>query len=167
MDHKLKIKIGDHEFEAEGPADVVNSQFAAFKEMIGSIRTDPKQTSTSTKSENIVEKSAVPAYDKIMRSDGRVVSLTVRAASIQDAILVLLLGQRHFRGSDSVTGAEILDGLEESGQPAQRIDGTMNKLADEGLVIIIGMHRSRRYRLSNAGMARGQEIAQTLISTVP
>ena len=28
-DYRLKIKIGDHEFEAEGPAEVVQQQFAA------------------------------------------------------------------------------------------------------------------------------------------
>lgn len=29
---KLKMKIGEHEFEAEGPTEVVQTQFAAFRE---------------------------------------------------------------------------------------------------------------------------------------
>jgi hypothetical protein len=170
MDYKLKLKIGEHEFEAEGPVDVVQSQFAAFKELIGTINSEAKTTKsndTSSGAQATVEKYAVSSYDKIMRSDGRVVSLTVRAGSVQEAILVLLLGQRHFRGNDSVTGAEVLDGLQESGQPVNRVDLTMNKLSDEGLVITIGVHRAKRYRLSNAGLARAQEISRTLIATVP
>lgn len=165
--YKLKIKIGEHEFEAEGPADVVQSQFAAFKELVGTIRPQAKPIDTVAENKSTVENSASPSYDKIMRSDGRVVSLTVKAQSIQEAILALLLGQRHFRGNDSVTGAEILDGLEESGQPVNRVDLLFNKLSDDGLVITVGINRGRRYRLSNAGLAKAQEIAKSLMAMVP
>ena len=35
---RLKIKIGDHEFEAEGPAETVQAQFRVFKELIAKER---------------------------------------------------------------------------------------------------------------------------------
>src|SRR5205807_9904884 len=73
--------------------------------------------------------------EKIMRAEGRLISLTVRADTVADAALLLLLGQRQFRANDSVTGGEVLDGLRESGQAVPRIDSTLSRLADDGLVI--------------------------------
>src|SRR5215468_734597 len=102
-----------------------------------------------------------------MRVDGRIVSLTVNAQSIQDAVLALLLGQRQFRSNDTVTGAEILGGLRESGRGVGRIDHTLNQLTAEGSVITIGQHRGRRYRLTNSGVNRAQEVARGLIALVP
>jgi len=39
------------------------------------------------------------------------VSLTARPATIEDAALLVLLGQRVSRGNDAVTGGEIIGGL--------------------------------------------------------
>lgn len=173
-DYRLKIKVGEHEFEAEGPADVVQSQFAAFRDLIGMIGIEKTRTSTEntiamSESEKPVN-NGVPGtlpLEKIMRAEGRLISLTVRAASIQEAILAVMLGQRQFRANDSVTGSEILDGLRESGQAVSRIDHTLNQLSDDGSVITIGAHRGRRYRLTNAGVSRAQGIARSMISLVP
>jgi len=172
-DYKLKIKIGDHEFEAEGPADVVQDQFAAFRELITNVPATKQKESPEPKTPadanagTSTNGSVTLALDKIMRADGRLVSLTVRAASISDAVLVLLLGQRQFRSNDAVTGAEIIDGMRESGQVVARVDHTLNRLSEEGTVITIGANRGRRYRLTNAGLARAQEIARTMIALVP
>jgi len=175
-EHRLKIKIGDHEFEAEGPADIVQSQFAAFKELVTSAGLEKKsiQSTFDTTPPSIIipkpdEKpntNNLP-YEKIMRHDARLVSLTVHAQSLQDAILALLLGQRHFRSNDSVTGSEILDGLRESGRGVDRVDHTLSQLATEGSVIVVGQHRAKRYRLTNAGMNKAQEIVRSLIALVP
>lgn len=40
--YKLRVKIGDHEFEAEGPADVVKEQFELWKSLVTSA--PPPQT---------------------------------------------------------------------------------------------------------------------------
>ena len=99
--YKLKVKIGEHEFDAEGPTDVVQRQFAVFRELIAAMRagtpTDPPtvtQTPPGTEGppQNPVRTDL--GLDRIMRADRRVVSLTVRAQSIQDEILLLLLGQK-------------------------------------------------------------------------
>jgi hypothetical protein len=42
------------------------------------------------------------------RTEDRVVSLTARPATIEDAALLILLGQRVSRGNDAVTGGEII-----------------------------------------------------------
>ena len=71
-----------------------------------------------------------------------------------------------FRNNETVTGAEIVDGLKVSGQIVSRLDRLMEKIAAEGHVIIIGSHRAKRYRLTNQGFSRAQEIAKELIATV-
>ena len=168
--YRLKMKIGVHEFEAEGSEEKVESQFQAFKELIASIpQTAEKPQDVPSDAAKAAENGNGLELDKIMQNEGRVVSLTVRAASPDDAVLLTLLGQRQYRQNNSVTGGEIKDGLRQSGQPVDRTDRVLDRLSsdDNGLVITIGQRKGRRYRLTNAGIARAQEIARALIATVP
>jgi hypothetical protein len=179
-DYRLKIKIGEHEFEAEGPTDVVQSQLEIFKELVSRApvtvpeKPKPEQvaaTDDSGKQTGGVQQNGTGAspldLEKIMRADGRVISLTVRAETATDAVLLLMLGQRQFRSNDSVTGAELAEGLRESGYASIRGDHVTDRLANQGAVITIGAHRGRRYRMTNAGVARAQDIARALIALVP
>jgi hypothetical protein len=167
---KLKMRIGDHEFEAEGPTEVVQAQFAAFRELIENV---PQFTPPAPLPDS--ENSATPPastlkgelmLDKIMRQEGRVVSLTARGASLEDEILLVLLGQRKLRTNDSVSGGEILDGLRLTGRTVNRIDYQLDKMTDTGDVITVGTNRARRYRLTNQGFNKAQELAMDLVSTV-
>ena len=102
-----------------------------------------------------------------MKADGRIVSLTAKGETVDEAILLILLGQKDLRNNQEVTGAEIMDGLKQSGYQVDRIDRTIDKLSSVGDAITIGAHRSRRYRLTNQGLARALAVAKELISTVP
>src|SRR5688572_17943197 len=103
-DYRLKIKIGDHEFDAEGPADVVQAQFEVFKELVltapASKPADHKPTERQPEENGNGgggNGDTPLELDKIMRSDGRLVSLTVRAESVDDGVLLIMLGQRQYR----------------------------------------------------------------------
>ncbi len=48
-----------------------------------------------------------------------------------------------------------------------RVDHQMNKLTADGSVITIGVHRGRRYRLTNLGLTKALEIAKEVVETVP
>ena len=50
---------------------------------------------------------------------------------IEDAPLAILLGQRTLRGSDSVTGGELISGLRQSGVMVGRVDWRLDKLAGD------------------------------------
>jgi hypothetical protein len=170
--YRLKIKVGEHEFEAEGPANVVQAQFEAFKSLIVTI---PSSTAankplaiTQTERDNSVSANeSALALDKITRVEDRVVSLTNKPDTIEDAALLLMLGQRTFRANDSVTGGEVISGLRQSGINVGRVDWRLDKLAGEGLIIKIGSGRASRYRLTNQGMNKAQGIARNLIAMVP
>jgi hypothetical protein len=167
---KLKMKIGIHEFEAEGPVDIVQSQFAAFKELIAALPLNkPEQAAPALPVEGEKSADSLPhiPIEKIMKAEGRVVSLTARCESIDEAVLLILLGQKEFRANQEATGAEIMDGLVQSGYRIPRVDHQMNKLTADGSVITIGVHRGRRYRLTNLGLTKALEIAKEVVETVP
>ena len=104
--------------------------------------------------------------DAIMKLEGRVVSLTARAQSSDDEIMLVLLGQKTLRSNDAVTGAEITSGLRQSGGLDGRIDYRLNKMIEAGEVVAIGERRGRRYRLTNTGLNKAQEIARAVIATI-
>jgi hypothetical protein len=54
------------------------------------------------------------APERVTWIGGRIVSLTACPETIEDAALVILLGQRTLRSNDSVTGSEVIDGLRQT-----------------------------------------------------
>src|SRR5437667_9988158 len=101
--HKLRIKIGDNELETEGSAEVVQAQLAAFRDLVSATPSPHKSTEATTEQPNQDNQPQRPpnnaplALDKILKVDGRVVSLTTRANSLEDAVMLLLLGQKTLR----------------------------------------------------------------------
>ncbi|MGA7697505.1 MAG: hypothetical protein WCA76_20935 [Candidatus Sulfotelmatobacter sp.] len=169
---KLKLKIGPHEFEAEGPTDVIQAQFEAFKDLIANGNLNYADGNRSITAQTIADSGnnasdSSFSMDKITRLDERIVSLTARPETIEDAALVILLGQRTLRSNDSVTGSEVIDGLRQSGLAVSRVDWRLEKLASQGLIIKIGSNRASRYRLTNQGMTKAQAIARALMALVP
>jgi hypothetical protein len=169
--HRIKIKIGEHEFEAEGPADVVERQFETFKELIANT---PRQPNVSTErqgnqvktNENAGPSGGQTPLDKIMKIDGRVVSLTVKPQSEGTAALLVLLGHKVYHGKETATASELRDGLEHSGYRFARVDRLMQPLCDEGAVIKIGTRKATRYRLTNPGVAQAEAAAREAIAQV-
>lgn len=170
--YRIKVKLGEYEFEAEGPSEIVREQFESFKQIVSSI--PPKQdtpispqTQQDTATQSVTEDTSSSLYDKVFKVDGRVVSLTALPPTPIDAILMVVLGQRHYRKNEAVTGSEIMDGLQLSGYTIERIDRQMDKFVSDGLVIRIGKARATRYRLTNQGLLKAQTIAKDVIATVP
>jgi len=175
--HRLKVRFGPHEFDAEGSEEFVNKRFEAFREMVASM---PKSSApfpqiTSIESDFPISaqlpKTDVPFNEqelsRIMKVEGRVVSLTARPANLEEAVLLLLLGQRILRSSELCTGGEIMEGLTVTGgYSVLRIDRLLEKLGRQGDVVVIGEHRAKRYRLANTGTAKARAIAGTLLATV-
>jgi hypothetical protein len=168
--YRIKVKIGQHEFEAEGPAEIVQSQFDTFKQLIAD---QPQRINTTEKTPKPAESGAsAPAgngdlkLDRVARVEGRIVSLTVKPEAEATAAMLIMLGQKTFRDNETVTSSEIKDGLEHSGYRPTRIDRIMQPLADEGSVIRIGQRKGTRYRFTNPGIAKAKAIAKTALEEV-
>ncbi len=173
---KLKLKIGMHEFEAEGDPATVKASFEAFRELVNAANATPQIAvpaplmAMAANPPVLVSEAANASdamLDKIMRVDARVVSLTVRPKKADDAVLLVLYGQKRLRENDSVTGSEIIDGITATGGlQISRVDRLLDKAGREGDVIVIGERRGRRYRLTNAGVAKARALAADLIAIV-
>jgi hypothetical protein len=180
--YTLKIKLGTDEFEAAGPVEVVEAQFKIFTYLVAerqataALRTgspgDKDSSSTTTSSvradvavvdapREIVEASS----DKIMRVDARIVSLKARPQSSADAVLLILYGQKLLRNNESVTGSEVIRGLAPGGLSIARVDRRLEHLSRSGDVMVMGRRRSKRYSLTNAGLAKARQIAAGLLAT--
>jgi hypothetical protein len=169
---KIRIKVGDHEFEAEGPPDSVQAQFEAFRELIrSSAIKQAERVSAADKEPALNQQSnGSPSHvplEKILRVSGRIVSLTAIPSTTEDAALLIMLGHKDLRNIDSVTGQELGDGLAQSGRPVPRTDRIMEKPIAAALVLKSGFKRSTRYRLSNVGHQKALSIARELIATLP
>jgi hypothetical protein len=179
--YRLKLKIGQHEFEAEGDPQVVHEQFQMFKELIGlqPATAPPPPLPAYTLIDTIPPVTPPPAakpeqqqftemdLSKILRQDNRVISLTIRPSSLENGILLILLGQKLLRANDAVTGSEIIQGLESTGGiSVQRPDRNLEKLARDGGVIAFGERRGKRYRLTNTGLSKARQLAVEAIATV-
>ncbi|MGD1214763.1 MAG: hypothetical protein ABR861_07230 [Terriglobales bacterium] len=167
---RLKAKVGEHEFDAEGPVDVVQRQYEAWKALIAS--TSKQSHVTTEQQQNQVaplkpaDNPETIAMQKILKVDGRIVSLTVKPESEGIAALLVLLGHKLSKNSDTVTASELRVGMEHSGYRFARVDRLMQPLCDEGLVIKIGTKKATRYRLINPGLARAMAEAEKAIGTV-
>ena len=180
---RLKFRVGVHEFEAEGPAEVVQEQLRAFRELIETASDLPvapegfpapanASQSVNTDLENsgpAMAKSADEidqALTKIMKVEQRFVSLTARAGSTIDAVLLIVYGQKILRENDAVTGAEVMHGLKTTGIVVARVDRVLAKAYEVGDIMSTGTRRAKRYRLTNQGIEKARQIAAKLIDTV-
>lgn len=169
---KIKMKVGVHEFEAEGPTDFVKEQLDAFKELI---RTNPVSPTAPAKgagdqhTDTKQDTGGSPhvALENILHVNGRIVSLTALPTSAEDAALLIMLGHKDMRNNTSVTGQEIGDGLAQSGRPVPRVDRVMDSAINEALVLKTGLKRSTRYRLTNQGLVHARKLATDLLATLP
>lgn len=169
---RIKIKIGEHEFEAEGPAEIVKEQFEAFKDIIRSlpsINTSARKADEQQASLNQSDTQQFPhiPLEKILHVDGRIVSLTALPSTPNDAALLIMLGHKDLRNNLSVTGQEIGDGLAQSGRPVARVDRIMEDAIGEALVLKTGIKRASRYRLTNQGLTKALGLARDLLATLP
>lgn len=184
--YKLKLKIGTNEFEADGPAEVVKEQFREFKELLieaaklgttFSASTPPSPSPSASPSlgwgEPAVQIPVQPTnttvdqmLDRIMRVEDRIVSLTVTARSLDEAVLLIVYGQKVLRANDSVTGSEVMSGLVMSGVRVPRADKLLMKAGELGDLIVVGIGRAKRYRLTNVGITKARQIASDLLAVV-
>jgi len=182
--YRMRLKIGSHEFEADGPVDVVQEQAKRFMELIAALPAERVMPPLPAHREpNAAVDALLPPVppqsttlsfpkidlelNKIMKVDERIVSLTVRPKNPDDAALLLLYGQKMLRENDSVTGAEVMGGITATGGLSiGRVDRLLENLARGGDVIVVGEHRSKRYRLTNAGLNKVRQVAGELVATV-
>src|SRR5262249_16269184 len=129
---KLRVKFGEHEFEANGPADAVEQYFQSFKQLISGPFPEAGAKTPET-----------PPFHKLVLLRGRTAFLKVAPKS-DEAVLLLLLAQKRFLNNDSVSGTEIMNGLRQSGIRIRRGDQILDRHGRDGYVSVAGSNKKRR-----------------------
>ena len=174
---RLRMKIGAHEFEAEGPRDLVTAQLEAWKQLAGLDRAPQDPTSMSIQGVTIAAREARtadggdPALRNLFAVDAeqKLVTLRVRPTGQRrnaDAALLILYGYRSSFAADDgmdVPAARLKAALAASGHRPKRLDRAIAQHLAAGLVRKGGHHKHETYALTTPGCQHATALARKLL----
>lgn len=163
---KLRFKLGEDEFDAEGPASAVLKEAAEFrKRRVGSMEPGTSSTSSQVKLSHsggkLVDTKLIESLFKV-DAEG---NLSLRAKlpgeeTEANAAILLIYGYRLLKNQDSVTAVRLISSLKISGYQVARMDRALEPYRKDGTVMVRGAKRGRRYFLSNTGEQKGAMLAR-------
>jgi hypothetical protein len=166
--HRIKIKLGDAEFEAEGSEQSVQAQYLQFLEALKSVAPSKPPPALAAAPRGRIE-GQQPA-DKVhideiaanifeLRQDG-VVALKVLPKGNDregDALLLILLGYRRLKNEEAVLATHLLKAAQISGIDVYRPANAL--VVHDNFIIRGGQRKGSTYRLNNQGVRKAEEIA--------
>jgi hypothetical protein len=163
--HRIKIKLGDAEFEAEGPSETVQSQYEQFLKAAALMG---QKAATATAKSKTIEEEKPPAGDidegvvgRIfeVRTDGNVALKVLPKGEERegDAFLLILYGFRRLRGQEAILGTQLLRSGQLSGIGTIRPSRALASY--DRYVIRGGNRKGSTYSLNNQGVTKAEEIA--------
>lgn len=177
--YRLHVKIGTHEFEAEGSAEVVKEQFEIFKELIGSTSAQSLAQEEEPNSITIANSDAESGGNGditrrqsiLFAHDSKRSLVTLRIPrrgkqGVSESILLVLLGYCLLRSEDEVGVTKIKTSLAQSGIKAERIDRQTSSDVDNGLLLKMGRAKGSKYRLTNTGRNKAERLMEETLSQV-
>jgi hypothetical protein len=165
---KIRIKIGDSEFEAEGPEDLVRVQFDEFMSVM---KAHPPSPAPPLLPQALPDPTAalavaIPAPEvspdwlsRVFQVRNRTVTLLALPKSetaIKDAMLMLIYGFEKLLGTGAVTGVALAEAARQSGVQIDRVDRVMKGLG--AWINAGGARRGRRYSLNNPGRKKAEDL---------
>lgn len=167
---KLRLKVGQHEFEAEGPKEEVQAQFEAWKSLINAAPVAAAETpaagnqTNSHGSTNTVNKPDDPHLD-LFESDGNTITLRAYPSGEQadDAVLLVAYAFKRIHNQDILSSVLLGKSLRLSGGTVDRVDRVVNNQIAKGFMMKAGgVGRGTKYRLTNTGSVRAEALAREL-----
>lgn len=176
--YRLRVVLGEAQFEAEGDKDAVMEQYRLFLEAQRTaprsepVSADAERTSISTSQPALVSPetgasidSELPQdlLDRVYSREKGVISLRVLPQSKMrdpDVLLLLLFGYLKLRGDHDVYGTQLMKAAQVSGISIDRVDRVISQ--HRGLFIRGGARRGTRYALNNQGEQRARSILETM-----
>jgi hypothetical protein len=170
--YKLRVRIGDAEFEAEGPEATVKEQFAEFQKLVAQPVVPRSPSSENNGGARVETDGPTPvpaAYEALydVEERGRTKHIKLRFLPTGDrrdvaALLLVLLGYKVVAGLDRVRVTTILDALRRSGLPLRRIDRVAEGPQRDGLLLKGGTGKGGTYALTVTGQRRAEAELGTL-----
>lgn len=176
--YRIKVKLGQAEFDAEGPEAAVKE---AYKEFLLALRPGVQSDSLSPLRGNSVgaadnNSSIDPGNDGEAPLDSAEETQSKRLFMIHkdntvslrllpkgkerdgDALLLLLYGYLLFRKLEHVTALELMKATKQSGIQLDRLDRTFARYSP--YVNTGGARKGKRYSLNNQGITKARELAK-------
>jgi hypothetical protein len=165
LSSKLRVRVGKHQFTAEGPPREVTAQFTAFQQLVADDNIVLKKQGVAGLSSHHPENPSTAYLRKILRYDKRNRNISLIAHPTGDRkqaemILLLLLAYRHWLDEETVPVTALTRGLRESGCKVSRVDRVLADSLQEGLVLKLGTAKGTKYRLTPRGLSRADEVAK-------
>jgi hypothetical protein len=174
---KLRVKVGEWEFEAEGETKTVIQQFEKFQGLVnGLIANSPQKEGLQVPPrQNHVLHSTdkqelpLPSLERIFETDPHSSILLCRIpppgkGSEAKLVLLLLLGYLEIRGVTEVSVLALKQAIKHSLHPVLRLDRVLHNYARDRFVIKIGRGKGGKYRLTPLGIRQAIAIAEELSS---
>lgn len=172
--HRIKAKIGEHEFDAEGDRELVSKQYDQFLATVNALSQLPKKDATQddntvnpptnvNKSEETIPRDVL---NRVFRTDEPLSLLAKPMTDNVDAdgLIILIYGMRVLKGEQTVTGLALMKSAKQSGLKlkADRVDRTLASYVGE-LVNSAGKKRGLRYSLNNRGIAHAESLIPKMV----
>jgi len=166
--HRIKVKIGAAEFDAEGSPDLVKEQYEAFLRIVS------QQPQPVLKAETIADpekpepqvvhgKIPQPVIDRVFKQ-GNLLTLmdTPKTDNAEaDALLVLVYGHTELAGMQDVTAATLVKSADKTGLNIDRVSRTIEARKD--LIRSSGVKKGTRYSLNNRGIAEAERLIRAMV----
>jgi hypothetical protein len=159
--HKVRVKIGDAEFEAEGSEETVKEQYDRFLASLPAAQTAKKLGDTASADEGRQAAGGDPdtALARAFKDEADVVSLRLHPKGDNrdaDALLMILYGYLMLKGQREVLSTQLARSAAQTGLGLDRIDRTMAK--NEPYCGRGGERKGTYYSLNNVGINRAKEL---------
>lgn len=167
--HKIRVKVGSAEFEAEGSEETVNAQYEKFLAMLGQMKGNGAEPHIDPSTEVLPDSNNSPrqqitgeflsrafAVDK-----GGTVSLLALPPKGEnqeaDALILILYGFRRVREQNVVMVDQLIEAARQSGvETAGRVARVLDPRSD--LITRSGIKRGTRYGLNNRGAMHAENL---------
>lgn len=172
--YRLKVRLGAHEFEAEGPETAVKEQFSLFLEAVNSAP-EPKAANGTTKqiADEVVDSGRDRAdngsaseidglWNRAYKIDGDQISLNVlpqTKAQSADSLMLIVYGFQKLLRQESVKATDVTESAKQSGLRIDRLDRSLPNEYSQ-FIIKGGSGKGTRYRLNNRGLTYAQEMLE-------
>lgn len=162
--YTLRVKIGDAEFDADGPEATVKEAYQLFLDTIKTTGTASAPKDKTFRDPDPVDHSLL---DRAFKLDEKreVVSLKFQPSTEgdqqkADAAILLIYGFQQLLNLENVRITKLNEGLRQTGLTQKRMDGFIG--VHKGLYIKSGQRAGSRYALTNSG----DEWAENALSDV-
>jgi hypothetical protein len=183
METKIRLRIGTNEFEASGSAEEIKEAFEKWTSLLerygdtnlpehirqasGGVK--PSAELSAAADTNGLSSLPIDRLRKLFDVDEARRLVTLRSLPVSesgrpDALVLVCYGLRRLFEQEEAPVTGLTAALQMSGMTPGRIDRVAGPLLREGILLKRGRGKGGRYRLTNRGLARAEQLVEELLA---